>query len=178
MTERRPPEDLFVVGKVLGAWGRAGLVRVLPLTDFPERLPDKGTVRLWRADQGVKYFHIREGRLHQGHVLLGFKEAPDMTAAEALKGCLLMVEEGGLEPLPEGSFYHHQIIGLAVEDEAGRRVGTVREIVPTGATDVWIIREGTREVLIPAVGEVVRKVDLAARKITVSLPPEEEIEKK
>lgn len=169
----KPPEHLFAVGRVLGFWGRRGLLKVRPLTDFPEKLPGKGKVWLWREDTGARRCAITGGRMHGGQVLLGLEGVTDIGAAEALKGSLVMVEEEGLEKLPEGAWYHHQIIGLAVRDEQGRKLGKVAEILLTGGCDIWVVRQGKREIMVPAAARIVRSVDTAAGEVIVSMPPEE-----
>jgi 16S rRNA processing protein RimM len=166
------PTDLFAVGRVTGWWGRRGMVKVYPLTDFPDRLPEKGAVWLWREDTGRRLFTVREGRVQGGMVILGFDGVDDISTAETLTGSLVMVEEEGLEKLPNGSWYRHEILGADVVDEAGVALGKLADILETGANDVWVVRGPDGELLIPAVREYVRDVDAAARRVTVRRPVE------
>ncbi len=169
--DARPPEDLFTVGRVAGAWGLKGLLKVVPVTDFPERLPAKKEVWLWGSAPGAKRFRVREGRMARRHVILGLEGVDDATAAEALRGRLVMVDAENLERLAPGVYYHHQIVGLAVVLPDGRALGRVAEIWPTGAGDVWVVREGGREWLVPAVEEFIDRVDTAGGTVTLRKAP-------
>lgn len=161
------------MGRIVGPWGNRGLVKVLPMTDFPERLPGKGEVWLQSGASEARRFTIREGRLHKGLVLLGLEGVPDMNAAEALRGCLVMVDREHLERLPERTWWRHEILGLAVRREDGTPLGRVTDIISTGAHDVWVIRGGGGETLVPAVREIVLEVDTRRGEAVVRMPSEE-----
>ncbi len=172
------PEDLFVVGRVVNFWGREGLLKVVPLTDFPERLPRKREVVLWREDTGARRHAVTGGRLQGGSVLLALEGVHDIGAAEALKGSMVLVEERDLEPLPEGTWYHHQIIGLAVRTEEGDELGKLTAIIPTGGVDVYVVGGPGGERMIPAAAEFIRRVDPEAGVMVVRVPPDAGEEKK
>ena len=84
----------------------------------------------------------------------------------------LTVPPEELEPLPSGSYYHYQLIGLEVHDETGSRLGTIVEVIFTGANDVYVVRDGKRETLVPALVDVIVSVDteLECNKMVVRLP--------
>jgi 16S rRNA processing protein RimM len=82
-------------------------------------------------------------------------------------GCEVEVPAGDLPPLDEGRYYHFQLIGLRVHAADGRFVGVLEEILGTGGNDVYCVRDGRREVLIPAGGGVIQGIDLVARTMTV-----------
>ncbi len=157
------PDDLYAVGRIMAAWGRRGQVRLKLLTDFPEGMARKGELWLWDERRGRRPCRVTEVRILRKSFLASLEGVDTMTAAEDLRGALLMVDRDHLEPLPPGTFYRHDILGLAVEDETGRHVGRVAEIWETGAHDVWVVRGQGREVLVPAVREHVAGVDLAGR---------------
>jgi 16S rRNA processing protein RimM len=167
----RPPEDLFTVGRIAGAWGLKGMVKVVPVTDFPAGLPGKEEVWLWASASGARRFRIREGRPANRHVILGLEGVDDAAAAEALRGHLVMVDREHLEKLAPGVYYHHQIIGLAVLLPGGEKLGRVEEIWPTGAGDVWVVREAGREWLLPAVDDFIGPIDLEGGAVTLMKAP-------
>jgi 16S rRNA processing protein RimM len=93
-------------------------------------------------------------------VALTLADIADRNAAQAMFGTPLYVKRGDVMPLPEGRYYHDQIIGLRVVTTTGKHLGTVVEIMATGSNDVYITREGDAEVLIPALRDVVKEIDV------------------
>jgi 16S rRNA processing protein RimM len=91
--------------------------------------------------------------------------------ATALFGELLYVRRDEAANLPRGSYFEHEVVGLRVETAEGRALGTVAEILRTGANDVYVVRGDLGEVLIPAVRHVVKRVEMASRRIVVELIP-------
>ena len=94
------------------------------------------------------------------------------TAADSLRGSILTVPEDSLADLPEGIYYHFQLIDMQVFSDENERLGTIVEILDTSANDVYVVRpaEG-RDILIPAIHEVVLGVDVDAGRMTVHLIP-------
>lgn len=138
------------------------MVRVYPLTDFPERLQRLKEVVL-RSREGDRRAVV-EGAWPHGQVyLVKFEGCDSLGAAEELRGAYLTVALDEAVPLPPGEYYFYQIVGLRVEEETGRAVGTVREVLRTGANDVYVVaREGQEDLLVPAIKDVVRDIDLEA----------------
>jgi 16S rRNA processing protein RimM len=162
---------MTAVGRVLGTWGNRGALKVLPLTDFPDRLAAKRRLWLWREDIPPRPVTPREGRLTGKGLLLSLAEVGDMNQAELLRGCLLLVEDADLEVLPPGTYYRHQLVGLEVRDQTGETVGRVADVLATGAHDVLVVRKEGREVLVPAVAAFVAGVDREAGVLTIRSVP-------
>ena len=95
----------------------------------------------------------------------------DANAAEVLRGSVVMVVAAELPPLKEGEFYYFQLAGAEVRLTDGRRLGTIEDIMSTGAHDVWVVRDGEREVLVPVISDVVKAMDLDARRVTIEAVP-------
>lgn len=162
-------EDYIAVGKILNTQGRAGAVRVLPLTDYPERFKVKS--RVYVSLKGSrKIMSIAESFPHQKYVIIKFKEIPDMNAAEEIKGGILEITRDELYPLPENSYYIFDIIGLTVSDRTRGSLGKITEVLQTGANDVYVVETGARPLLIPALKQVVKEIDLPGRTMVVDLP--------
>lgn len=163
-------ENFITIGEVVNTQGHKGEVRVIPTTDFPERFKQTKEVNL--LIKGTrKLYHIEQTYEHKKFIIVKFSEIPDMNGAETLKGALLQIPQEQLMPLPEGSYYIFQITGLPVFDVAGNLLGEVKEVLQTGANDVYVVRGTDRkEILIPALKHVIKKIDLTAGKITVDLP--------
>ncbi len=156
------------VAKILAPQGVRGEVRVLPLTDFPERFQKRK--ELWLGPPQDRRVRLESARAHGRVWLLKLAGIDDRNAAESLRGLELQVDEEALEPLEEGRFYVHHLVGLPVVTADGSEVGRLRDILQTGANDVFVIRRdgasGPKEYLIPAMKEFL-EVDLAGGKIVL-----------
>lgn len=165
------PENLVSIGKIAGTHGYKGTVKVIPLTDFPERFKNLKQVFLNR--NGVVTQVAVESSNHNNQPLL-MKLAGIETKEEAqtYRGSLLMVEEKDIFPLPEGVYYHFQLQGLKVYDLERGLLGTLTQILETGANDVYVVdspRYG--EILIPAIHDVIEAVDVDQGEMKVKLLP-------
>ena len=166
--EAIPHEAAVAVGEIVGAHSLRGLVRLRPY-QLPASSLAPGR-RVFFEQGGVR----REARLHsvsahaRGLLLLGVDGVTDRTAAEALAGTTVLVRQSDLPPLAPNEFYHHEVIGFAVETEAGEPLGTVAETLSTGLHDVWVVRDGAHEHLIPIIADVVRAIEREARRIVVA----------
>jgi 16S rRNA processing protein RimM len=157
------PATAVTVGRILSAHGIRGAVKVLPLSDFPARF--KTGVRLWLKGVPVR---IRDSRWQGKNLTLQLEGIDDRNAAEAIAGEELLVPEAA--PLDEeGVYYQHDILGLTALDLQGDLLGEVVDIFSTGSNDVYVIRGERGELLLPALDDVVRDIDLASKTMTVEL---------
>jgi 16S rRNA processing protein RimM len=164
------PADLAAVGEVLTTQGNKGELKVRPLTDDPQRWSELTRVFFCRADAREE-LTVERVRYFRGFVVVKFKEINSLTEAEKLRGGFLCIPLAERRPLPAGSYYFDQILGLSVLDETGSFLGKVEDILPTGANDVYVVRGGPHgEFLLPALKSVVLTVDLAAGAMKVRLP--------
>ena len=157
----------MAVGWIAAPWGVRGDLKVQPLTDFPERF-QRGAA-LWVRGRRIE---VQRSRWSRGFVYLGLSGIDSRSAAEELRGTLLEVPESDLTPLPEGQYYRFQVIGLEVRTPEGRSLGRVAEILSTGSNDVYVVRGGPRELLVPAIEDVVKEVDIEGGRLVVE-PPQE-----
>jgi 16S rRNA processing protein RimM len=159
------PTGLVPLGRVLRPHGVRGELVLEPLIDSPEHLAAVETVYV---GENAEPHTLRELRRHRGRLLIQLDDCADRAAAEAFRGQVVQVQ---LEPAapPPGSYYHHQIIGLSVITDQGEDLGTVVEIVVTGANDVYVVQGAQGEILLPALRSVIREVDLGAQRMTVHL---------
>ncbi len=165
--------SFLLVGEVLRPHGVQGELKVRVLTEYPERI---ATVPALYLGAGVdapspREVHTQSLRMHQGFALVKFREYPDRTAVERLRGLFLMVRIEDAVPLDEGEFYLYQVIGLPVRTEDGVDLGVVTEVLETGANDVYVVNGGAHgEVLIPVLPETILSTDIAGQMLTVRLP--------
>lgn len=160
------PSDYLAVARVVGAHGIRGEVRCEIITDFPERL--KRTERLYLGEDHTP-IAIERARLDRHGAILKLDGVDSRDDAERLRGRMLYVAEADAVQLPGDSYFWHQIIGLRVRSDAGEDLGQVAEIIPTGSNDVYVVRADGREILLPAIKDVVREIDLAGGIMTVHM---------
>jgi 16S rRNA processing protein RimM len=151
------------VARVVAAFGVEGAVKVRSLTDFPERFAPGAEVHLDGASRRVEW-----SRQQPAGLVVKLAGVDSRTVAETLRGRFLEVPDEAAQPLPDGRWYHHQLVGLAVASERGRDLGTLVDVVERPANDVWVARRGDQETLIPVISDVVLAVDLDARRVTVA----------
>ena len=159
-------EAPVIVGRIRSAWGLRGDVSVEVLSDSPKRFAPGSFLRL----RG-KPTRVERSRKGKRGILVKLDAADDRTQAEALLGEELTVLPEQVEPLPDGVYYHFQILDMRVMTDADERLGVVSEIIVTGGNDVSVVHEeGRRDILIPAIPDVVLDVDVHNDVILVSLP--------
>lgn len=163
----------ITVGRVSGAHGVRGELRVLPLTDFPERFYKMKSLPLYRGEEEICLLPVSSVRMLEGKglFLIQSDELKTRDEAEALKGALVSIDETERESLPEGHFWIDDLIGMEVFDEAeGTLLGKVRDVLRNGATDLyWIDGEDGKEHFVPAVEEFIAAIDGVQRRITIRL---------
>jgi 16S rRNA processing protein RimM len=168
---RQTADGLLRVGYIAGSHGLHGALRVR--TDNPDSTTLGALERLFvETAAGRREFKVLSvSALGGGHQRVVLEGVDDADAAQALRGGAVMVMAAELPPLKEGEFYYFQIAGAEVILTDGRRLGTIEDIMPTGGHDVWVVRDGQREVLVPVIADVVKAMDLEARRVTIEAVP-------
>ncbi len=159
----------LIVARIVAPFGVRGEVKAEIWTDFPDRLAQRETVFLGCADEEPRPYTVRGVRFHQGQVLFRFDGCDDRNAAERLRGLLVQIPSAEAAPLPEGSYYLYQIIGLEVWDTDGKRRGTITAVMTTASNEVYVVEGEQGEVLVPAIADVVLDVDLEHGRMTVDM---------
>jgi 16S rRNA processing protein RimM len=144
---------------------------VEPLTDNPGRFRAGLSVHAGSAVREVEA--VRGGG---ATLVLKLAGVDDRTLAEGLRGNYLEVESSEAQALPDGSYYHWQLIGLEVVDVGGRGLGRLTDVLDYPANDVYVVTGGVDEILVPALAEVIRTIDLEGGRMVVDLPAEEVVE--
>jgi 16S rRNA processing protein RimM len=161
------------VGQVLGAHGLNGELKVRLLTDDPHRFGRLSRVHIGPDGAEPVPWELDGYRLHKGRALLQLAECRDRDAAQAMRGQIVQVPVEDAIPLEDGEYFEHQIVGLDVWTLAGENLGTVAEIIYTGSNEVYVVRRPgpvQQDLLIPAIEDVVLKVDPEAGRLIVELP--------
>ena len=165
-------DRLVAIGEIGRPHGVRGEVRVTPLTDRPARFAALRECVLWdEARDRRRPCRITGARVHGDALVVTVAGYESPEAVGSLTGWLLAVPESEAVPAPDGHFYPWQLVGCRVLTDDGRDVGQVLRIEGSPAQDLWVVGEGTREHLVPAVAEIVREVDLTQRRVVIR-PPE------
>jgi len=164
-----PEPRYLLVGQIVRPHGVRGEVRVKILTDYPERLPMHRYLYVGAVgeDQRLQQYLVEGMRFHQDVVLLKLAGCDDRSTAETLRGLFVQIPIEAAAPLKEGECYLFQVIGIRVETDDGRKLGTVVDIIETKANDVLIVQGPLGEVLLPDVAEVVLSLDVASGRMVV-----------
>jgi 16S rRNA processing protein RimM len=164
-----PPsrERMIPVGRVLSPRGIGGEVQVEVLSDSPGRFTPGGVVFL----QGKRLVIGGCSHLSRGRLALTLESVYDRVQAEGLRGALLTVPEEMVPSLPEGQYYHFQLVDMDVFTGDGEYLGRITEVLSTGANDVYVVSREAGELLVPAIEEVVVEVDVGGGRMKVELPP-------
>ena len=159
--------DHVVVGRINGTWGLRGHVKITAYTSNPARFAQGAVLIVDGTPRKVLAVN-----LSQGYPIVQFEGYTHVDAAQVLRGTLIEIDAAELPPLPEGEYYRHDLIGLAVVTREGEHIGTLSDALTTGANDVYVIkREGKPDALIPAIPDVVLTVDIPTRTMTIEAMP-------
>jgi 16S rRNA processing protein RimM len=159
----------LVVGEILKPFGYLGEVKVKVITDYPKQLIKHKTVYI---GPDARAFQVERARFHSGYVLMKFAGFDSDTSVAKLRGEIVQIPADQAAKLKKNQFYHHQIIGLKAVTATGEALGTVEQILETGANDVYLVRTPDgKEILLPAIKSVIKHIDLDAKTITVELIP-------
>jgi 16S rRNA processing protein RimM len=162
---------LIALAKIVRPHGLRGEVKALLLTNDPGQLAGLGECYLWDAASDARSrSRVEQCRIQGRAALLAFEGVRSIALAQALVGRLVAVPEEALAPLPRGTFYASTLVGASVVTEDGVLVGEFVGLEAAPGQDLWVVRAEGREHLIPAVAEIVREVDVAARRITIRPP--------
>ncbi len=156
----------MAVARVRRPFGVKGETLLEILTDFPRRLFQ--AEKLFVGEEHRPH-SVASLRRHGEEMLLQLEDIRDRDAAELLRGQILYIRTDDLPPLPPGVYYFHQIEGLEAVTETGEILGRVKEILKTGANDVYVVRGARGEILLPVIPQVIREVRLGEGRIIVRL---------
>lgn len=172
------PSQMTTIGKIVAPFGVKGEVKVYPYSDFLQRCYLLKEVQLVNKDI-CQLKIVQRAYIHKNMWILQFKDCHDREEARKLSGSLIKIRSSERIPLPSGSYYLDQIIGLKVLTADGKKLGCVSDIMKTGSNDVYVVNQedaelkstgSSREILIPALKSVVKEINLQEGYILIELP--------
>lgn len=162
--------DLVEIGRLVKVHGLKGRLKAVSYLESETLLSELDEV-IVRPEKGPgKTYRVKAVQPQHKNFLIDLEGINDPDSAGKLVGSGIFVPAGKLEELPEDEYYWHEIIGLKVVTETGGYLGEVSSIFPTGSNEVYVVTGGAREILLPAVADVIRKIDLANGEMVVRLP--------
>ena len=162
-------ENMLRVGVITSAHGIKGEVKVFPTTDDPGRFKQLKEVIL---DTGKEHLplEIQQVKFFKNMVILSFSEFNDINEIEKYKGCELYVTREDAVPLEEDEFYIADVIDAEVFEDNGKKLGTLVDVMQTGANDVFVVKmENGKEVLLPVIKDCVLDINAEEKKIVVHM---------
>lgn len=159
------------VGKIVNTHSLKGEVKVISSTDFEEERFKKGSkLLITRGNQLIREVVVQSYRNHKNFLLIKFEGIDSVEEAEKLKNLQIKIDSDEVGELEENEFYFHQIIGCEVFDENDKNLGEIIDILTPGANDVWVIKgENGKEILIPYIEDVVKKIDITSKKVNIEV---------
>jgi 16S rRNA processing protein RimM len=152
----KPSEPEFItIGTILSPWGVKGKLKVEVATDFPQRFAPSSKVYI-----NQQPMTIDSVEWHKGKAIIKLTTIDIIEDAEKLRRQLVEIHHSQLQPLPEGQYYHFQLIGLEVRTTQGESLGKITEILTTPSNDTYVVNGASGEILIPATEDVIKSIDL------------------
>ena len=151
--------ELIEIGRIVRSHGLEGRVKVLSYLETPEALHGLSGLLVGCSFPEAVLFPFVAIQAVKDSFILQLSGIDDRDAAERLRGCSVWMPSEKMQKLPEGEYYWLEIIGLHVFTEEDEILGRIEAVFPTGSNDVYVCRGGGREILLPAIGDVVRKID-------------------
>ncbi|MGH1366799.1 MAG: ribosome maturation factor RimM [Calditrichia bacterium] len=158
----------IAVGKVIQAHGMDGYLKAMPYSGFPQRFQSLRTVYV-ETSFGMQGFIVEDVRLQQKSALLKLRGVNSRDEAQRFgKADLLVPAEQAIE-LPDNNYFVHDLIDMNVVDQKGNHLGAITEVLTNSGNDIYVVRDGDKELLIPAVEAFIKDVNVADRRMTVEL---------
>lgn len=158
---------MITIGKILKPVGLRGEVKVSLLTDFPDRFKTLREVMVQTKDERQQQHSIDHVRYGLPFVYITFAGLSSLDQVDPLIGGLIQIPEEELAALPEGSYYQFELQGIDVYLEEGTFLGKVDQILQTGSNDVFVVKCGAKEYLIPALRAVVKEINIPKRQMII-----------
>lgn len=162
-------QQYFEIGQIVNTFGIKGMVKVNPFTDDISQFEEMETILVDKKGS-LQEMQIEEVKYSKNQVLLKLKGIETVNDAEKYRNCYLKLPREKARKLPKNTYFIADLIGLEVYTEEGKLLGKVDDIYNTGASDIYIIKDTLgKQILLPAIKEVIKQIDLEQEKIVVHL---------
>lgn len=163
--------EYIEIGQIVNTNGLKGVVKVNPFTDDISKFEDLKYVYIQLKNE-LKKVKIEQVRYNKNQVLLKLEGIDSIEEAEKYRSFYLKTEKESQEDLGEDTYYIVDLIGLDVYSDKNEYLGKIEDVFPTGSNDVYVVKDNLgKQILIPAIADVVKEVDLKNKKMTINLIP-------
>jgi len=152
----------IIIGRILAPWGTSGKLKVAVMTDFPQRFAPSAKIYINRQPMSID-----STQWHKGKAIIKLNTIDSIADAQGLQGQPIEIHHSQLQPLPEGQYYHFQLIGLEVWTTRGELLGNIIEILTAESNDNYVVEGAEGNILIPAIEDVVKSIDLDKGRIVI-----------
>lgn len=146
--------EFLIIGYILAPWGVKGKLKVKVVTDFSQRFARSAKVYVNRQPMTIDHVEW-----HKGNAVVKLAQIDTIEMGQRLRGQPVEIHHSQVYPLPEGQYYHFQLIGLEVWTTQGERLGNITEILTAESNDIYVVSSVSGEILIPAIEDVVKSID-------------------
>ena len=157
-------KKFLMIGQIVKPQGVRGEIKVLPLTDDPERYLDLEYVFL--DEKGETQLEVTGARIREGFAYITLDGITDRDQVERMRNLFLYIDRANAAPLPEGRYYVADLIGMQVSDDKGNELGKLVDVMQAGGNDVYEVK-GKRVFRFPAIKKVLKNVDIEEEKLTL-----------
>jgi 16S rRNA processing protein RimM len=154
--------EFITIGQIMAPWGVKGQLKVKIITDFPERFSPSSTVYINRQPMTIK-----STIWHKDKAIISLDDVSSVAEAKRLQGQPIEIHRSQLKTLPQGRYYHFQFIGLEVWTSQGEHLGSISKILTTAGNDIYVVNGTRGEILIPAVEDVIKSVELDKGRLVI-----------
>ena len=162
-------QEYFELGQIVNHFGIKGMVKVNPFTEDISQFETLDSLLL-EKDKKLIEIQIEEVKYSKNQVLLKIKGIDSIEEAEKYRGCYLKIKRSDAKKLPENTYFIADLIGMPVYTDEGILLGKVDDIYNSGASDIYVVKDELgKQILLPAIPEVIKQVDLEAEKIIVHI---------
>ena len=162
-------EQLMEIGQIVNTYGIKGYLKIVPYTDDIIRFEKLESIYI-EVKKELKDFIIEDVKYSKNLVLLKLKGIDDINSAEIYKNCYIKIPRSQAVKLPENSYFIVDLIGLNVYTDNDEELGNIIDVFSTGANDIYVVKnELGKQVLLPAISDVIKKVDIDKKEIIVKL---------
>lgn len=159
----------FEIGQIVNTFGIKGQVKVMPYTDDIKRFDELKQIYIDKKNQ-LQLFQIEQVSYHKNMVILKLKGIETVEEAEKLRNCYLKIDRKDAKKLPKDTYFIVDLLGLDVYTDEGKLLGKVDDIYNAGSSDIYVVKDELgKQILLPAIKDVLKEVDLENQKIIVHL---------
>jgi len=162
--------DLFEAGEIIKTRGLRGCMKVLSYLEDKSNFSKPDFIYIEINPGQKKHFCLKNIEKSGRAFFIELEEINDVESAKDFVGCKVYLPKDILKRLPDGEYYFRDIIGLDVYSEDGNYIGKIESIFPTGSNDVYVCRRKNKEILLPAISHVIKKIDINRQIMTVKIP--------